>query len=467
MRNITKQEKLLYIFIILNPIFDILSGKFYIGSFSITMFLRPILPLCLLLYIFLKDKDERKKLFILGLIYSLYALIHLYLYNKNITPFAYGNTLYEASYLINYTYLIFTCYLFIYVFKKVSNYDGLYKSLFIHNLIYIISIYISIALGISNNTYTEGIGYIGLFNTGGAVGSILVLSLLLLLPKIFENKKNLFIKILYLISTYVYLVFILGTRVGLFGAVITTILFIGATILVTIIKKVKLNVKVITISALVLIIFGVILYIFGSYTIERRKMLEDLKGKNPVDETAETIYMAYDLILLKENIDKKNMTEDFMTKEQIDAIYELDKYTKDNKYNNTNLRGQQLLYHTFLYKNQKDISIKFFGNGYLNNIGMLTLEMETIALFYNFGIIGFILYFIPFFILLIYGIIFGIKNIKKIDINYLMILSASLLSIGISFYSGHTYFNSSVMIIIMIINTLLIMEINKIRSEKK
>ena len=47
-----------------------------------------------------------------------------------------------------------------------------------------------------------------------------------------------------------------------------------------------------------------------------------------------------------------------------------------------------------------------------------------------------------------------------------MILSASFVSLGISFYSGHTYFNTSVMIIIIIINTLLIKKINKIRGVK-
>lgn len=465
MRNIKKLEKLLYIFILLNPIFDIFSGKLYIGSFSITMFLRPLIPFCLLIYIFIKDKEERKKLFIFGLIYVIYAFFHIYLYNKNITPFAYGNTLYEASYLINYTYLIFTSYLFIYVFKN-SKSEEIYKYLFIHNMVYIVSIFIAILTNTSNPTYSEGIGYIGWFNTGGAVGSILVLSLILLLPKIFEDKKNLLIKILFLISTYGYLVFILGTRVGLFGAVISVILFILSLVFISFLKKIKISKKAILISLCIIVVFGILLYVFGSYTLERRKMLKDLEGKNPVDETAETIYMAYDLILLKEDIDKKNVAEDYMTDEQIDAIYELDKYTKENKYINTNLRGQQLLYHTYLYKNQDDILLKLFGNGYLNNMGMLTLEMETIALFYNFGIIGFVLYFLPFFIILIYGIIFGIKNIKKINIKYLMILSASLLSMGISFYSGHTYFNSSVMTIIIIINTLLIIEMNKIRSEK-
>lgn len=463
MNNKDKLQKILYIFIILNPIFDILSGKFYIGSFSITMILRPIIPFILLIYIFFKDKNERKNIFILGLIYALYSIIHLYLYNTNITPFAYGNTLYEASYVINYTYLIFTLYLFIYVFKDKKD-NKIYNCLFIHNMIYIISIYLAVLTNTSNSTYTEGIGYIGWFNTGGAVGSILVLSLILLLPKIFENKKNLFIKILYLLSTYLYLVFLLGTRVGLFGAVITILVFIGVNIAISLVKKVKLNKKVVLFSSITLIVFLGVLYIFGSMTIERRKMLEELEGKNPVDETAETIYMAYDLIVLKERIEHGEI--DYMSNEQINALYKLDQYTKDVKYVNTDLRGQQLLYHYYLYKEQKNISLKLFGNGYLSNMGMLTLEMETIALLFNFGIIGFILYFIPFFIILIYGIYIGIKNIKKITVEYLMILFASFLSMAISFYSGHTYFNTSVMMIIIIINTLLIIEINKLRSKK-
>ena len=417
MKNKINLEKLLYIFVLLNPILDMLSGKFYIDKISITMVLRPLIPFFCLIYIFIKDNSARKKLLIGGLIYILYSLVHLYLYYKNVTLFSYGNTIYEATYLLNYTYLIFSLYLFIYVFKNIKDTSTLYKCLFIHNMIYIVSILIAIITNTSNSTYTEGIGFIGWFNTGGAVGSILVISLLLLLPKIFEDKKNLVIKIFYLISTYAYLIFLLGTRVGLFGAVLTIVVFLISNVVISIIKKVKLNRKVIIISSCALVLFVVILYIFGSMTINRRKMLDELTGKNPFDETAPTIYMAYDFTLLKEKLESGVLEENYLNKEQKSALFKLDEYTKRTKFVSTDLRGQQLLYHTFLYMEQKDIALKLFGNGYLINMGALTLEMETIALFYNFGIIGFILFFIPFLVVLLYGIFIGIKNIKKIDVE--------------------------------------------------
>ncbi len=465
MKNREKLVKLLYLFIILSPIIDMLSGKFYIDGFSITMLLRPIIPIYLLIFIFIKDKYERKKMLIITLIYIIYGFIHLFLYSKNIMPFAYGNTAYEASYIINYTYLMFTFYLFIYTFKNTKK-NHLYLYLYIYNLIYIGSIYISILTNTSNSTYSEGIGYIGWFNTGGAIGSILALSLMLLFPKIFENKENVLIKFIYIISVYIYLIFLLGTRVGLYVSILTIIIFILSNIFISLVKQIKISKKTIVITSVILIVLSGTIYMFGSMSKNRREFLNEITGKNPVDETAETIYMAYDLILLKKNIDNNEISENYMTKEQINALNKLDKYTRENKYKNTNLRGQQFLYHYYLYENQKDINLKLFGNGYLSNMGILTLEMETIALLFNFGIVGFILFFLPFLSIFIYGVFIVIKNVKKINIEFLMILGASFLSMSISFYSGHTYFNTSVMLIVIIVHTFLIIEIEKIRGKK-
>ena len=464
--NKEKMKKILYIFIILNAFLDMLVGRVDVFGFSLSLssLLRLIIPFSLIIYIFFKDKDERKKIFILGLVFLGYSLMHLYLYEKNLNAFAYGNTFYEATYLLHYIYLIFCMYLFYYVFKDGKN--ELYKYLFIFNIIYIVSLYMALITNTSEFTYIEGIGYKGWFSIGGTVGGVLVLSLFLLLPYIFKDKKNIILKSVFLISNYLYLIFILGTRVGMYGSILTLIVYVVSLFLLSLIQKIKFNKKILLYSSISLIIVFIVIYNVGSMAIEKRKMLENWDGKNPVEETDEPIYMAYDFILLKEDIEKGNIQEGFISDEQIDAIVSLDKYTTKNKTRSTDLRKQQLLYHYYLYKNQKSIALKLFGNGYLANMGALTLEMEMPALLFNFGLFGLILFFCPFLIILVYSIILAIKNIKKIKIEFVMLIMSSFMSMAIAYTSGHTYFNTSVMLVLFIINTLLLIETQKLRGVK-
>ncbi|HAB67392.1 MAG TPA: hypothetical protein DCE23_08500, partial [Firmicutes bacterium] len=99
-----KIEYLLYLFVIISPFLDVLSFLFREwfpnALISPSTIIRPLIPLILLVYVFFKDKDVRKKLLILGIIYVIYGGIHLYLYNNIITGISYGGLFSEAQYVI-------------------------------------------------------------------------------------------------------------------------------------------------------------------------------------------------------------------------------------------------------------------------------------------------------------------------------------------------------------------------------
>ena len=146
----------------------------------------------------------------------------------------------------------------------------------------------------------------------------------------------------------------------------------------------------------------------------------------------------------------------------------LDLYNTANTINiaNNDQRMQQLIYNIDLIKNQKNVWLIIFGNGYMANFRELIMEMEIPAFLFNFGIIGFCLYFMPFLLVFIYGLYIGIKNIRKIDDEYIMLVLGSGFTFAISLFSGYTFFNSSSMMIIIVIYTLLINKICKLRSSK-
>ena len=97
------------------------------------------------------------------------------------------------------------------------------------------------------------------------------------------------------------------------------------------------------------------------------------------------------------------------------------------------------------------------------NYRELVLEMEIPAFLFNFGIIGFSLYFIPFLAIFIYAIYKGFKNRKKIDSEYLMLIVGSGFVFALSFFAGYTFFHSSNMMIIIVLNTLLLNKVYKFK----
>ena len=93
------------------------------------------------------------------------------------------------------------------------------------------------------------------------------------------------------------------------------------------------------------------------------------------------------------------------------------------------------------------------------------MEMEIPAFLFNFGLIGFTLYFVPFLLIFAYGLYIGIKNIKKIDQEYMMLFLGAGFVFAISFFAGYTFFNSSSMIIIVVLNALLVNKIINLKKE--
>ena len=461
MSNKMNKEKWLYTFILLNPIYDILSSLFnYYGfSYSLSTLLRPIIPLLMIIYIFFTDRTVRKKLLILGSIYVSYVVTHLYLYNNIKTGISYGNLLHEFQYLINYTYLIFTFLLFLYIFFKREN--KLKDTLFYNILFYIVTIYISIITNTSFPSYVEGIGYRGWFNTSGAVGSILIISLFVLLPYLVKKEIKVGYKYFFIFIIAFYLCFLIGSRVGLYGSVLAMGSFILYNILFNLFKRKKIRInkknRFLIIGGCLVIV--IMISLFGSYTLERRLQLDNITDKE--------IHIAYDLMDIRTAIINNTIEKNYMSNDQIRALHSL--YEHANRINlpNVDMRKQQLIYHTYLYQYQKSVPLKLFGNGYLANFGALTLEMEGIALLFNFGIIGFVLYAMPFLSIFIYALYIGVQNIRKIDVEYMMYISGVFISYAISLMAGHVYFNTSVMPVIIIAHVLLLNKVKAMKGELK
>ena len=472
--NKFKIENLLCFFIIICPILDVASfifRNYFNTSLSISTILRPLIPIVAITYLFFKDKIKLP-LIIGGVTYTLYGIIHLYIFTFLQTESSYGSLLREFQYIVNYTFMIMNLFIYLYVFAfknecKEEKIKKLKLSILISFTLYIALMYIAILVGKSSYTYTEDkMGLKGWFESGNSVGAILLIMLFVILPMITKNNKFRLWVTIDIILAIIYLTILLGTRVGLFGSILVIGIFFIIKAINSLKNKNKINKKVVGTSMGLFFIIAILIISFGSNTISRRKLL--LERENDIYDTsiAESSHVTGDILNLVQKIKNNEIEESYMSKPVQAAILNLYEFNNMHKVPYTNMRLTQLVYNISLIKEQKNILLILFGNGYMTHYYELIFEMEVPAFLFNFGIYGFILFFIPFLLIAGYGFISILRYIKTIKVEQIMPILALCFGITLSFLAGYTFFNQSAATIIIVMCVFTIYEIINMKGEK-
>lgn len=458
-------ENLLAVFIILCPILDIASFIFrniFNTKISPSTVIRPIIPIIALIYYFIKaDKKYKLKMFGIASIYGLYSVIHLILFSTVKTESSYSNVSHELQYLVNYTFMIIILYVFIKAFKEKLT-EKLEKATMISVGIYLLSIILSIVTNTMSSTYIEGMGIKGWFESGNSISATLILSMYILLMN--KNKKYRKIIIPELILMGIFLTMLIGTRVGLYGFILT----IGIFVLVksNIFNLNKINKKIVIVGGTSLALIILIICVVGSNTFTRRQHLKDIKANIVDSSNNEEAHLTGSLMEIKDKIDNRQIDEKYMNEIQQKSVLELYDIANKLQISNNDQRMQQLLYNAILVKNQANPLLILFGNGYMNQFRELVLEMDIPAFLFNFGIIGLFLYFVPFLSIFIYALYWAIKRYKNIDEQYIMYLLGLGLAFALSVFSGYVFFNMSTDSIIIVICVLLLNKVEEVKKEK-
>ena len=448
-------EHIVYFYIIICPLLDIGSFLFrnaYETNISISTFIRPIIPVLLAIYIFIKV-NKKHKLILAGItvLYISYAGIHLCVTKGFLTGASYGGILNEFQYVMNYTFLVFNLVVFYYIFikenREKTKIQNLRIAILIMCAIYIVSIYIAILTGTSSYTYTgEKIGYKGWIESGNSLSAILCVSTFLILPLV-KNKKYRIPSIIVLLLTGIYLVALIGTRVGLFGFFIAVGVFIAIEV---VFSKNKIVIVGFIILAIAIITVGLV----GSNTLIRRNQMNESQYTIIDESTGMVGHMTGDMLRIKNSILDGTIEEGFMSEAQKQAVLKLNDYANEHNIAGNDTRTLQLVYNFYLILEQKSIIGIIFGNGYETNFREMVMENELVSLLFNFGIVGFILYAGPVLAILIYSIIDIIKKIKnkqKMNSEYLMSVAALGLIFALSYLSGYIFFNSSLIAVISVV----------------
>ena len=437
-----KIEYLIYLYIIISPFLDALSCMyrewFPNNTLSPLMIIRPIIPAILLIYIFFKDKKTRIPLIISGIVYVIYGIVHLLIFIHLLTCISYGNIFKEGLYVFNYTYMIYIMFIIMYFYKR-KKLPWLKNALFYMLCSYLLLIYVSIITKTSLPTYVEGTGYRSYFVSGNSLCTVLLLLFSLFVSDLFKDKKIKNIIVFALLGLY--LIFLVGTRTGMFGFILVFIAYIIIEVILAMKDKIKFDKKKIGLILIVLVVVGALLFKVGSKTLERRREMNEMVDDIVDINTGEIAHVTGDTTEFIYYIRHDSLREGDFNKAQIAAYEDMYKTCNKLKLKSNDFRRQQLIYNVYLVKNQHNLLYILFGNGHVNLYGEMILEMELPFIILNFGLLGFILYVCP----LLYWLIKGIKydNKKYKDSTYYMSLFGILLAFGLSCIAGYVLYSST------------------------
>ena len=416
MENYIKKNinNIISIFILIGPILDFLTGL-CIHTLNINLTIGIIVRVLFLLFICIVVIFifKKKKLIIPYLIIGLYFILYI----LGIIIYKGNGLFFEIQNLVKVFYFPIV-FLSLYSIKDKVNIDNkvLIKTLFK----YLILILIPTVLGIGYKTYeiTKS-GTLGFFNSANEISGIIsILTPIMFI--VFNNKKNIILNII-LGIIYLVVILMMGTKTPLLALCFTIGVYLGY-LLIESIKKKKYKKIIVTISILIVGVFGFIL------VLPKTNFYKNIKTHLDFLEVT-------------------NITDVFKKKELVDHFIFSQRLTfleKENK----------------LYK-ESNLYLKTFGLGYLKN-GKETkmIEIDYFDIFYHHGIIGFLIYFS----MIIYLIIKNIKFNKTYE--GIMLKTSFLLIILLSFFTGHIITAPAVSIIVTAI-VIKIINSNANRKEEK
>ena len=389
------------IFILIQPFLDLLTG-ICIHTLKINLTIGIIVRVLFLLFIMLIVVFifKKKKLLIPYLIIGLYSIFYVI----GILVYKDGHLFQELQGLLKVFYFPLM-FITLYVINdkiKISKMT-LFTSLFI----YLILIFVPTILGIGYKTYEiTKAGTLGFFNSANEISGIISILTPVMFIVIFNSKK--IIPKIILGVMYLVVILMMGTKTPL----LTLGLTIGLSLLYLLSEIISnKNYKLLFITLIVVLISSVGLILVIPKT---------------------NFYKNIDTHLKYLKVEK--ITDVFKDKQLIDHFIFSQRLTflskKAKMYHNTNI-----------YQ-------KLFGMGYIkNNKNMKLIEMDYFDIYYNHGIVGFLIFSAIFLYVLVRILK---KEPKPTYESYMMYLSALLIVI-LSFITGHIVTAPSVDIIVVII----------------
>lgn len=308
-----------------------------------------------------------------------------------------------------------------------------------------LSMLIAVLTNTSNTTYKPDYfktGYIGWFFAGNEIGAIVAIAFPLVLIYSISKTKQLKDAI-YWIPTLLLAIsaLLIGTKVSYLAITITIMLSLVINLIYWILdltnaKHNKTTKKVFLLNLALVIIF----FVITPYSPTYSNMKAEYDSINEIVQEERTIHQIEEMNQSKGH----HLEEDSILKSRVFNILLSSRDT--------------YFYPIYMdYKNSNFVN-KLFGLGYAGYYESepKLIEMDFFDLFFSYGLLGFLVLFLPLFYILWTVIRLFFTNIKAFfQIDYILLLISVGLSLGVAFFAGHVLFAPAVSIYLAIALVLL------------
>ena len=466
--------KLLFIFVLLQPLLDILSTLANMNYIiNISTYLKPLFVFGITLYLLFKNPN-RKKWIIYIITFVIYMFIHLLLiYNLVIFN---SVILQEFRFILNIAYMIalFISFntLYCYSYDKSKLLSNMKKCLLYTFIIYTGLFILSIITKTSFLTYSYSdpskLGYRGWYFSGQIFGHALSVVFPISLYTILKPEKNIFQKIIFILF-FVITACLLGTKVPYYIVLAVLILYI---IIYALIKVFNKKFKRYWDNILIVSFFAIIMFSVYNYTpvhynteINKSNYNNASTDYNLNEMSGLANFSEFDKI--REEYPNSDLSETFRFLEWNQKASNILKDKMENKeIHPSENRKKQFLYNKEMFMNAT-FKYKLFGTGFLNQVtSIFAIEGDFFMALFNFGLIGFILFlFIPIYYF-IKTTIFILKNIKKCDLEIYMLYMGLGIFFAISLVVGCTYIYTNFSIFLALIIFMLKIKVKLLEDTK-
>jgi len=414
-------QSILLVFLYLQPIIDLLTSlciNFLHINLTFGIIVR-ILFLMFLLYCFIileKLKDKK--------IISYLSILLLYFMVYTISIFVYKDSS-VLSYEISNTMRTFYFPIILVLIMNINKNKNL-KIETSHYLkvimIYISFIIIPTILGLNFNGYKEGkVGNIGWFNSTNEISAIISL-ILPIIGYLLLIKKNKWYQVI-ISALILFVIFNLGSKITILSLLITV--FFYSFIYVKRLIKEKSYKKIgILLSIFIVLTSSILLYLPKTNFYKNIEIHLNFLGVNNINEVF-TNYKLFDHFIFSSRLSFLNQTS-------------------------INYQESSLF--------EKTVGIGYIEKYATDDVNLKMIEIDPFDILFRHGILGFILYFLPF----VYYIYFGIKKyFYKYDFSNFPYFISLLISILLMSLSGHVLTSPAVSFYL----ALIILYLNNIKQE--
>lgn len=486
--NVETISKLVLLFIVLQPLFDILSFlkiREYI-PIGISTVVKPLFVFGVGIFIYFTNKQQRKSYTKIFVTYGILIIVHC-LMLKDILV-SNSVILHEVRFMINIAYMLVLFMIMDFLYKNHPNREDfikkLKKTLVVTFFIYCISILLAIVTGTSGRTYEYSDaakdGFKGWLDSGQIFGHALSITLPFLIYYMLNLKcKNKILNIISKISIVIPIIVLLliGTKVTYFIALIVLLSHFVLD-LIYFIKDKEKNYLISSIICMMVLVCSIFSYNYipvkKNIDINNSVLSEDMSESAKGSETNRE-----DLLKMQQEINSSEQNSNKTKREQmrlkkIQNYYNWDLASArllEQKYATGKLhpgdtRVRQLIYNANKYK-LSTIEYKLFGLGYLNQPNSLSIERDILMIIFNFGIIGFLTVLLKPILIWIKSAIKIIKSHIHTNLDTLYLFEGFSIFFCISLYAGYTFIYTNFSIFLVIIALLLKDSFKEDETQKK